>query len=73
MSIPDSIIILFVILGAAGAVCMGFAINRLFYKTSEVNFNVKSQPQMDYQREVRDRTKMAAMLDARGNRQHEQY
>ena len=66
--IPDTVIVLFVILGAAATVCMGYAVHKLFYRPVATNFNAKSEPQLDYMREVRDRSKMYAMMDARGDR-----
>ncbi|RVX67245.1 hypothetical protein B0A52_09282 [Exophiala mesophila] len=56
--IPDTVIVLFVILGAAATVCMGYAVHKLFYRPVATNFNAKSEPQLDYMREVRDRSKI---------------
>lgn len=72
-NIPDTVIILFVIIGAAASVCMGFAVHRLFYRPVTVNFNARSEPQLDYMREVRDRSKMDAMMEARADRVHQRY
>lgn len=68
--LPDSVIILLVILGAAFSVCIGFGMQRLFTKEQPTNWNQKSQSQLEYQREVRERGKMQAWDEARAGRRH---
>ncbi len=64
-ALPDSVVVLLVILGAAATVCIGFATQRLFGKPEpEENFNQKRPDQMAYMREVRERN----MADAFGDR-----
>ena len=64
-ALPDSVVVLLVILGAAATVCVGFATQRLFGKPEpEENFNQKKPDQMAYMREVRERN----LADAFGDR-----
>ena len=66
-ALPNSVVVLLVIIGAAAAVVMGFATHRLFGKAdSEVdNFNQRKPDQLAYMREVRDRNMMEAVGDRR--------
>ncbi|KAJ9606645.1 hypothetical protein H2200_008653 [Cladophialophora chaetospira] len=65
-SLPDTVVVLLVILGAAGTVCVGFATQRLFSKPEpEDNFNQKRPEQVAYMRELRERNMMEAFGDRR--------
>ncbi|KAJ9499617.1 hypothetical protein H2202_004607 [Exophiala xenobiotica] len=70
LALPDSVVVLLVILGAAASVCLGYAVQRNFSKADyqDDNFNKKPVNQMDYMREVRSRNQMAAFADARPQR-----
>ncbi len=70
MALPDSVVVLLVILGAAASVCLGYAVQRNFAKADYMddNFNQKPTHQMEYMREVRSRNQMAAYADARPQR-----
>lgn len=67
-TIPNSVVVLLVILAAAAATCMGYAVHRLAFKQEPVNWNKKSAPQMEYMRELRERTRMQVYNEARGGR-----
>jgi hypothetical protein len=69
-ALPDSVIVLLVILAAAFSVCMGYGVNRLFFKAEAISWNQKSQPQMEYMREVRERARMQVWAEARTGKRH---
>lgn len=74
MGIPDTVVVLLCILGAAASVTIGFAVNRLFGSTdaNEGSFRAKQPAQLDYMREVRDRNVRMAFGDFRAQGYHQQ-
>jgi hypothetical protein len=72
MALPYAVIILFIILGAAASVCVGFAVQRLFNKHVSDSFEQKQPAQEEYMREVRQRNQMLAYAEARTGRHSRQ-
>lgn len=73
-ALSDNVIILIIILAAAFVICMGFAVTRIWVKDDGVDFNQKSAPQMDYMRELRERSRMQVWNEAQaGSGKHRQY
>ncbi|KAH0845068.1 hypothetical protein FOPE_10062 [Fonsecaea pedrosoi] len=72
MGIPDQIVVLLVIIGAAAFVTMGFAFQRLFggQDPNEGKFNVKLPEQEAYMREVRSRNMMQLFGEVRPSHRH---
>jgi hypothetical protein len=60
-------IILICIVSAAASVVLGYAVHRLFFKFTgdENKFDKPSEEQHQYMREVRERNRMLAYMDAR--------
>ncbi len=66
MGLPNGVVILICILGAAAFTTMGFAFQRLWGTPDETeNFNQRHPAQEAYMRELRERNVMAAMGEAR--------
>ncbi|KIW53549.1 hypothetical protein PV05_09109 [Exophiala xenobiotica] len=61
-------IILICIVSAAVTVVLGYSVHRLFFRFSgeENKLRKPSEEQLQYMREVRDRNRMLAYMDARG-------
>ncbi|EXJ66758.1 uncharacterized protein A1O5_09953 [Cladophialophora psammophila CBS 110553] len=72
MGLPDQVVVLLCILAAAGAVCVGFAFQRLFGRgdLDEGGFNHKKPEQEAYMREVRSRNMVMAFGDIRPPHHH---
>jgi len=66
-ALPDEVVVLLCILGAAGLTCIGYAVQRHFAKEDfdGAAFNQKPPQQEAYMREVRYRNQMMAFGDAR--------
>lgn len=66
-ALPDSVVVLLCILGAAAATTIGYAVQRTFRKLDfeYADFNQKKPDQEAYMREVRRRNQMLAIGEAR--------
>jgi hypothetical protein len=66
--LPDTVIVLLVILAAAFSVMMGFGVQKIMHNSSsdEAAFNERKPEQLAYMREVRERN----IMEAAGGRPH---
>jgi len=66
-ALPDPVVVLLCILGAAGSVTIGYAVQRMFRKADfeYADFNTTNPAQEAYMREVRMRNQSMAFGDGR--------
>jgi hypothetical protein len=71
--IPESLVILIVIAGAAFSVLLGYAMFRFFVSTEEQGIRDMPNEQKEYMREVRRRNKGWNYFEARTDRRDRRY